>query len=593
MVLVALGAGLALVGYVLFEPLDRSGWTPAVLRALAWSVLALLLVNPGCAIGTAASPLVLLDGSLSMTAAGGSWGRALSLARVTGEVRLFGDPSRDLDSLPEAGHSRLGPALAAAAATGRPVTIITDGEIEDRATLPPDLLRASTVRVLPRSAGPAVAVRSVTGPDQVSVTDTVELMVELATRDVDDTRPLRLVVRLAGRELAVGTLRAAEGSATTALRFQAADLGEGDHLLEVGLADQLDSEPRDDLRLHALRVASTPGVVLVTADPDWESRFLLAALRDVTSTPVVGYALIAPGEWRQMTDLQVVPVAVVNQAYRGADVAVVLGTPPGLVGPGPRAQWRWPSPGPDPAVGDWYLTLGGASPIGAAFGGLAPDSFPPAQVLVRAGADSGAGWTAVVARSGRRGAEHPALIGRELATRREVSTLVRGLWRWSFRGGVTEQAYRALVAETIDWLLGTPRPETSQVRLVRPVVSSGTAVGFRWQGSGPPAAVPITVSSTAGPDLVDTLRFGGDGQAGLFLPVGSFSYSIPGGGSGRVAVEPYSPEWFPRAVALSDGDPAAVRRPPGRGVRDQLWLFGLAVAALCTEWFVRRRRGLR
>ncbi|MEK6689316.1 MAG: hypothetical protein AABZ01_12770, partial [Gemmatimonadota bacterium] len=79
MVLVALGAGLALVGYVLFEPLDRSGWTPAVLRALAWSVLALLLVNPGCAIGTAASPLVLLDGSLSMTAAGGSWGQALSL----------------------------------------------------------------------------------------------------------------------------------------------------------------------------------------------------------------------------------------------------------------------------------------------------------------------------------------------------------------------------------------------------------------------------------------------------------------------------------------------------------------------------------
>ncbi len=592
MVLVALGAGLALAGYFLFEPLDRSGWTPAVLRALAWSALALLLVNPGCAIGTAATPLVLLDGSLSMTAAGGSWERVLSLARATGEVRLFGDPTRTLDSLPDAGYSRLGPALAAAAATGRPVTIITDGEIEDRETLPPDLLRASTVRVLPRSAGPAIAVRSVTGPDRVFVTDTVELIVELVARDVGDSRPLRLVARLAERELAVATTQTVEGSATTTLRLQASDLGEGDHLLEVGLANPVDGEPRDDRRLHAIRVAATPGVVLVTADPDWESRFLLAALREVTRTPVVGYALMAPGEWRRTTDLQVVPVTVVNQAYRDADVAVVLGTPPGLVGPGPRAQWRWPSPGADPTIGDWYLSLGGASPIGAAFGGLSPDSFPPAQVLVRAAADSGAGWVALVAKSGRRGAEHPALIGRELATRREATTLVRGLWRWSFRGGVTEQAYRGLVAETIDWLLGTPRPETSQVRLVRAVVPSGTAVGFRWQGNSPPAAIPITVSSPGGPDLVDTLRFGGDGQAGIFLPVGRFDYSIPGGG-GRVAVEPYSPEWFPRQVALLDGEPISVRRPPGRGVRDQLWLFGLAVAALCTEWFVRRRRGLR
>jgi hypothetical protein len=27
------------------------------------------------------------------------------------------------------------------------------------------------------------------------------------------------------------------------------------------------------------------------------------------------------------------------------------------------------------------------------------------------------------------------------------------LWRWAFRGGSSEQAYRALFAGTVDWLL--------------------------------------------------------------------------------------------------------------------------------------------
>lgn len=591
--LVALGAGLALAGYFLFEPLDRSGWMPAVFRAVAWAVLALLLINPGCAIGPATTPLVLLDGSLSMAAAGGRWDEAVAQARAAGEVRLFGDPARTLDSLPAAGHSRLGPALAAAAATGRPVTIVTDGELEDFGSLQSDLVGLSRIRVLPRVVGPAIAVRSLEGPDRVSVADTVELVVGLAFRAMDGAPPVRVTARLGGRELASTLSPVTGGSAPTILRVLAADLGVGEHLVEVGVLDSVDTEVRDNTRLHSIRVATSPGVVLITAEPDWESRFLLTTLQDVTSTPVAGYALIAPGQWRRMTDLQPLTGAQVIRAWRDADVAVVLGSPPGLDGPGPRGLWRWPSSGSDPVVADWYLTAAGASPIAAALAGLPADSFPPAQALVRGAIDASQGWVAMTARASRRGAEQPALIGWEVAGRREATTLVRGLWRWSFRGGVAEQAYRAVVASTMDWLLGSPRAEPRLVRLVRPVVPAGTAVGFQWQASGTPVATAITLTAPDGGERIDTLRFGGNGMASLFLPVGTYRFAMVGSGDGRLTVEPWSPEWFPREVRLVDSDPSVSLSGTSRGIREQRWLFGLAVAALCAEWLVRRRRGLR
>jgi hypothetical protein len=77
------------------------------------------------------------------------------------------------------------------------------------------------------------------------------------------------------------------------------------------------------------------------------------------------------------------------------------------------------------------------------------------------------------------------------------------------------------------------------------------------------------------------------------LPVGAWRYRLDDGASGIVAVEPYSDEFLPRPVTLA----AQAGTPPvtaGRAsVRDWWWLFLLAVAALCVEWLLRRRMGLR
>ena len=119
---------------------------------MAWGALGVLLLDLSCARTGAAdrAPLVLLDGSLSMTAAGGRWAEARDSAHAWGEVRLFGDAIGPGDSLPVLGRSALAPTLRAAAASDRPVIVVSDGEVDDPADVTPELLaRAACVIGIP------------------------------------------------------------------------------------------------------------------------------------------------------------------------------------------------------------------------------------------------------------------------------------------------------------------------------------------------------------------------------------------------------------------------------------------------------------
>src|SRR5262245_13987142 len=124
-VLALIAAGAALLSYRYLEEWAGRSWLPASLRAAGWGCLALLLLNTSCpAAGETARPLVLLDASLSMQAAGGRWTEALALARSLGDVRLVGPVSGD--TTPSAGTSKLAPAVAAAASAGRPAILVSD-----------------------------------------------------------------------------------------------------------------------------------------------------------------------------------------------------------------------------------------------------------------------------------------------------------------------------------------------------------------------------------------------------------------------------------------------------------------------------------
>jgi|RhiMethySRZTD1v2_1073278.scaffolds.fasta_scaffold44636_2 hypothetical protein len=593
---VLLASVLAALTYLRLEPGGPRLWIPAACRALAWSALGVLLLNVSCpSAGTPRRALVLLDGSLSMGAAGGRWREALDSARRWGEVRIFGDEQAGADTLPNSGRSLLGPVLGAAAASDRPIIVVSDGEIEDAGDIPAELLARASVRLFPRAAVPDLAITSLEGPARVTAGDSIalEVVVEREAGAGADTAAVE--VASGSSIVARRRIRLGEGASGRArLVFPSASLGAGDHLLRVRLAGAADGEPRTDTRLHLITVAPTPGVVLVAAPGDWDSRFLYRTLREVAQLPVRGYVRLDTDRWRTMGDLRPVGSAEVARAARGADLLILKGaSEPFIEVTTARGIWVWPSGegGAPPVPGDWYLTGDESSPIGGAFLGQPVDSFPPALQL--SPAEPGAGdWVGLTAQLGRRGAPRPAMVGRVQGRVRRVTTLADGLWRWGFRGGSSEESYRALVAATASWLLTGADTVAGVARPVRRVVQQGRPVVFEWTGSGPTAAVPLTWTAGDRP-RADTLRFDGSGRAAVRLPPGTYRYRFAGGAGGSVAVEEYSDELLPRRVTLRTRN-AVVSEPGGRTVaRDWLWLFALCVLAFSGEWFARRRLGLR
>ncbi len=596
-VLVVLAAfALAAFTYLGVERLGRRALVPLICRGIAWSALGLLLVNVSCPVpGTPREPLILLDASLSMEASGGRWSEARDSAARWGERRYFGDERPGSDSGATRGRSLLGPALLAASASDRPLIVATDGEIEDRREIPPDLLARSTIRVFPRRVQPDVAITRVTGPSRISAGDSISLEIEVervggASVDSVPVEVLSAAKRLARRTVKLG----GEGGGRTRIALSSSSLAAGDQLLRVTLPQGGGAEQRTDTRLHLVRVTETPGVVFLASPADWDSRFLYRTLREVAQLPVRGYVRLEANRWRTMGDLRPVSVAVVRRAARRADLLILKGDVAGYAeGSGARGILRWPSgeTGETQLPGDWYLAQSDASPVAGAFLGQPIDSFPPAIALTPIQPAAGE-WVALHAQLGRRGSQRPAITGRQDGRIRRVTVAVEGLWRWPFRGGSSEQSYRSWVAATASWLLGSTDPSEGVTRPIQAVVSNGRPVIFEWLGSGSPLAQPITWSSPAG-QTSDTLEFGGDGRATVWLGPGEYRYRLGGGATGLAAVEQYSDELLPRPVVLDAHVGRETRAGARSTARDWLWLFALCVLALSGEWLARRRLGLR
>jgi len=584
-------AGLSAMSYAAGDRIGRRGLAPAIFRAVAWTGLGLLLLNPGCPAGRSSQqPIVLLDGSLSMTAAGGRWSEARAFAAQAGEVRLFGDPAAVDDSAPRLGQSLLEPALRAATATGRPVMVVTDGEITDLAGLDPSLLRGVGVRVFPRPDNPSAGIRAVTGPERVGQGDSVSFEVEVTVSGLG-VRALGLEVGEGDRTLAIVSAPVTgDGTLLAELVIPPGLLDEGEHLLYVGLRDSLDRERRDDRRLRRLVVSATPGIVLAATTPDWDARFLYRTLADVTRLPLEGYVRIRPGDWRRMTDLSPVANAIVRRQVSAADLVILRGPADPSFPSRAGALLAWPATEPSRDGLDWYLMPGEGGPVALSLAGATLDSFPPATGLAPL-ADT-TGWIGLRAQAGRRGAARPALVGSERGGVRRVTIAAQGLWRWAFRGGSSEQAYRAMMAGLVDWLLAASDTGTAAIVPVQHVAAQGRDLAFRSTGSQP-GPVAIRFQAESGEVLQDTLRFDGAGRAAVRLPPGIYTYSLPTGNGGRVAVEEWSEEWFPGPVRLSEAALGAAGPAPTSGLRERLWLFGLVILALSAEWFLRRRLGLR
>ncbi len=591
--LVFLAAIGAILSYRVLEEWTPRNWLPAACRAVGWGSIALLLTNAGCPVVPEFSrPIVLLDASLSMQAAGGRWTEALALARSSGEVRFVGVPAGD--TTPTGGRSLLAAAIIGALGSSRPIVVITDGEIDDADALPVDRLGNISVKVLERAAVPDVALTRVEGTTRLTVSDSLRFDIEALTRGGAAGNPLRIEVREGDRVWLRGVLPMDSGGrGRVVLKGVLPSVSPGVHVLSVAIIGARDAEPRTDARLQVVTVVPTPGIVLLASPPTWESRFLLQALNEVAALPVRGYLELERGRWRRAGSLIPVSAVELGDAARRADLLITLGAPGELARrPRARAVWSWPALPPQPGAGaDWYLSVPSPTPLSAAFAGLAVDSFPPGtsiSELIPGPQD----WIGLTAQAGRRGAVRPVLIGRDSAGVRRVTMGVEGLWRWTFRGGSSEQGYRGLVSATLSWLLGGADSVAGKARLLRPVVQQGRPAVFEWSGGGAPSPVAIELSGTAG-TRQDTLIFDGAGRSQLAVPPGSWRYRLSGGGQGTIAVEEYSDELLPTRRSLESRQGTTTAELAQVPVRGWLWLFGIAVVAFAGEWLARRRRGLR
>jgi hypothetical protein len=576
-----------------------------ILRGLAMFGLILLLWNPASSriLPTSDQPIVLLDASLSMSA---SWQAALDSVRpMTGRravVWRFGRTVAGFDSVPPGdGATHLGPALEAAAGRAGEVVVVSDGAVDDAASIPPDLLRRPRVVLLPRAPFFDVFIASVEGTRHVTRSDTVRLKVSYGTAGQRETgngkRNGSLVVSAAGRRLLSERVTVPDsGTVTTELTFPVSRFpSPGWQVLEIRLDGVGDTEPRDDSRLFSIDVSLEPAAVLFASPPDWEARFLARTLSDVARMPVKVFVETEPGRWRDAVTLAPVSTTELTRAGQGARLVILTGEQQdrsrAFIASRNAARLFWPGAG---QAGDWYVDRPPASPIAGALSGVAWDSLPPASAAGPAAAHDSGTVVVLTARLARRGPVRPVVVLEQTESRREATITAAGLWRWAFRGGASEQAYRSLVAGLVDWLLGGERGAGSRERVIVESIEvpNGLPLVWRWAATGAPQSLAITLRA-ADTTRTDTLHFDAAGRAELLLPPGVYRYSVSGGPEqGVVAVETYSDEFRPRVPVLTAQPGEATARVASVGLRDRWWLFVLVIAALAAEWTLRRRQGL-
>lgn len=634
LLLAAAGWGFSFWVYARRELPVRGRRLLALLRGASFAVVFLMLLDlsvPG--LGGGARAWVLLDTSPSMAVPQGDSGAAPleegALAALdrpgVAEVATFGSPVAPLgggwrpgDEPAPALDSRLGPALTRALEAGASqVRILTDLRVEDPVEVEA-LLRSARVPVVFQDLGgdlTNVGIASVDLPSSARAGSVVagEVVLFGTAR-----APVHLVLRVGeapvwdttlglegpGRRSVPVRLTAPESAGPVAVRAQVVTEGDG--------------HGGDDVRTRVLEVDPDAGeLVLASWTPDWEPRFLLPVLAEVTGLRAQGYLRVGPDRFMTMNG----PVAFLTGAEVAASVqearmGVLHGFPDELPEMWSRARERAPRlvvlPAGGGEGGEWYVsTEVPPSPLAGELAGLPVLGLPP---LLGQRAGRAPGTPALLLQQGGRGEPVAALQLEETSRGRRVDALAHGFWRWAFRDGAPRELYRRLWSGAAGWLLAGGGPEVREVGIApsRNVVRPGERVAWR---AGPAAggSLSLRLRESGDPDT------GIEGEAGDLLPVDSLGRATvtapaeagvyrwraevaegPGLGviaAGLLVVEDADLDLLPaRAVHLTElglTDGPAAEAGTRRPLRTHPFSYLLLLALLTGEWVVRRRTGLR
>jgi hypothetical protein len=631
-----LAGGLAGYSFWIYMRVDLavpSSRTLALMRAATLITVLILLFDvrvPSFGPGGAPLRWALLDASLSMGAvdANGSspWDSALSRADELESdgwtVVRFGDGAVDDPTAdgPAEAATLLAPALAAAAEAGASeVRVLSDLRFSDAVALRSALADIPVTVEFEGFAGSVVnaGIARFEVPDLARPDGSPTAEIEILGGPPGDSLTVEILEE--GRVVAAVPVASASpglrsrvsidlpGPSTTGrVRYSARVSVPGD-----GFAD-------DDEAVAFANIGHEEGaLVLLSVLPDWEPRYLLPVLEDVTGLPAIGYMRAGPDRYVRVGHAidRGAPVDSVDARRAAADASVLVVHGIGedteewvaelVARPGRRLVLPADATGAGavgvevgaPRSGEWYVSPDvPTSPIAGALAGVALQGLPPlTSVMVPT---EPVRQPALNVQLRGAGAPESAVQFLDRSSGRVVVTLSSGFWRWGMRENGREP-YRRFWSGVVGWLLADRDVLTAEARPTSWVMARGAPVEWNVPGD----SVDSRILVVDGDDVVidTTVTSGGTVSTGP-LPPAAYAFSVIATsgdtiGAGRFDVSTSTLEMLPvgdvpevsvRNASLVDADATL-----GRPLRTFPWPYLLVIALLCVEWIVRRRTGLR
>jgi len=623
--------------YLRVELRVRRSHLLATLRAVSLLVILALLFDfrlPLLRGDGAPSEWVLLDASLSMIATnpGGesAWevaeGRARELEREGWTVVAFGANTESLDEIgvgqPTAASTLLAPVLGQAVESGVDrVRVLSDFRFQDPVAVSA-ALASLPLEVEFERFGEGVSNAGVSRlevPDLVRAEGSVTAELEVHGGNPGDS----ITVIISEEDSEVAEVRVVAPSPGFRSRVPIAlptpsETGRVRYQATVAL--ESDGFPSDDTAVSYASVGyEEEALVLISLQADWEPRFLLPVMEEVTGLPGLGYLRVGPDSFVPMGRAveRGLPVdsASVGLAASSAAVLVLhglgsnadewarnLSVRPGrnvlLVVDAEGAELAGVPTG-DPRDGEWYVSQEiPASPIAGSLVGVDVQGLPPlTDVLLPTDPTQVRGSLLTQLRGA--GPLEAALHLDDRAEGRVAVTLSSGFWRWAARQGGRE-AYRRLWSGVAGWLLagqaltnGEVRPTQWTVERDQPVIWSVPDDGVK----------PRIIISSADSIVLDTIVTSNGLVSTGVLPPGQYSYRVEHDleelvVEGRFDVAASTLEMVtapeqPQIVSSESTSDSGSEEGGSRPLRTQPWPYLLVITLLCAEWVGRRRSGLR
>jgi hypothetical protein len=626
-----------------------SSWKSlAVLRFLTLSMVLVLIWDPNIPVARTGigqdTMWVLLDGSQSMRPTDQNrpgllaevMERLTEMEEMPFRIMLFGErprfvPTDSVESIDFSDKfSRLGPALVSAAEAGvSDVLVLSDFRINDVETLDSYSqtygldVRFERLDMQRRNVGVEDFTVFRNDPLKETVTAQASIFSEGLQEDESITIQIfeeeNLVVSEEVNPISNGNTLTFE----IELPINHESSGFAEYRIALGILEDdfiLDNQKSTFIDMSF----SDKEIVFLSMKPDWEPRFLLPVLSEVSGLSFEGFLSLDDNQFLSMNDIDesIVTESRVKRAVAASRILIVhglAGDPPDWVvdalnnsssaivflEDGTAASIMGVSTQQSIVEGEWYLESDlKPSPLASVLSGLDLTSLAPLTAVLPM-LDPNSYLRPIEFRGNGLGQIQAPLILKESDDSKQALVLASGFWRWSSRGGNSREVYRRLWSGVLGWLMASE--VASNRRLVEPELRVWSENDqSRWSAWG---LVKNSIHLMIYKDekLVQDTTVIVNPESQFFingLGLGSYSYRADDAnsgdllGSGRFKVENHSLEWFrmpkdlvdihndlPGSTAISSG----FSRP--------LHTYGipylLIIIFLSMEWIGRRQRGLR